>query len=89
MLDCFNLCNVVMYDGINAYVSKFILPCKGQEVTKDGKERCEKYCNGNGEILKIDVLYPITFENMLALHEHGNDEEKCAVDRFGQMYFVV
>lgn len=86
---CFSLVNVVWYDGSDAYVSKFVLPTENHEVTKDGVARVSKYLSGNGELLKLDVLYPITFENLVAFKDSDNDELKACFERYASMYFVV
>lgn len=85
----FNLVNVIWYDGIDAYVSKFILPCSSdnKKVTTAGMKKCKEYMNGNGEILKFDVLYPVTLENINSFGVYGDNEQKATYDRFSKMYF--
>ena len=91
--------NAVYYDGCNAYVSKFIgqvetnkdtvktLDSTLFEVTEETRKKIIGYLNGNGEILKIDPLYPVTFENIVALQNHPNAEEQAAYERFKEMWF--
>ena len=40
------------------------------------------------EVLKIDALYPLTFDNIIALKD-GNDIEKCIFERFNDMFFKI
>lgn len=40
----------------------------------------------DGEILKLDKLYLMSFENIIALR-NGNDEEIYTFNRFEEMYF--
>lgn len=88
----FGLVNVVWYDGCDAYVSKFIVQCEGFEVTEDSIKRIKQYLDGNGEVLKVDYLYDLTLDNIIAMGEiepqTEDDAEKFAsVDRFRTMYF--
>ena len=94
--------NVVYYDGSDAYVSKFVLKTT-TELNEDGVE-CPKvteesegllgqYLNGNGEILKVDLLYPVDLDNIIALKDWDDapqetiNEMKAAYDRFKEMWF--
>lgn len=84
----FYLVNVVWYDGSDAYVSKFILEADGQEITKDASERLEKYLRGNGEILKVDILYSVTLDYIMGYKVAEKEPElTAAYDRFNSMYF--
>lgn len=83
----FYLVNVVFYDGFEAYVSKFILRGSNYELSEESKKLTEEYLSGNGEILKYDVLYEVTLENILAFNEYGDNEQQCAYDRWSKMYF--
>lgn len=90
MKTCFGMVNVVWYDGYDAYVSKFILETdKMSGVTPDAKERTEQYMSGNGEILKYHPIEALSFADIKRLEESGTTEEKAAVDRFSNMYFMV
>lgn len=80
----YSIYNVVWYDGVDAYVSKFVL--------KTNKEQAEKdLCNFwtlnviDGEILKIDQLYMVNFENIKALN--NGDNQRNMFNHFIEMYF--
>ena len=83
----YSLFNVVWYDGCDAFVSKFILPTKDNEVTKDGERDVIRYLDGNGELLKIDYLYNLSLENIIAMRRSEDKEHIAAYDRFANMYF--
>lgn len=58
--------NVVWYDGVDAYVSKFVLKTNEEQAEEDVRSfwsinRCVAV------ILKIDLLYVLNFENIIAL----------------------
>ena len=78
------LVNVVWYDGVEAYVSKFILQCDEGELTEDSKKRTEEYLDGNGEILKFDVCYAVKLENIIA---YKNSDHQEIYQRFEEMWF--
>lgn len=92
--------NVVFYDGVDAFVAKFIVQAETDtekigttqywSVTKESERKIREYLDGNGEVLKIDPLYDIDFDNIVAI-EQSNEEykkaEREAVDRFKTMYF--
>ena len=76
-----NLVNVVVYDGVDAYVSKFVF--RG-----DDKKQWVKdfYSMGfDGEALKFDFLYSVSLENILAFKE--DVKTVCIYERFESMYF--
>lgn len=75
--------NLVIYDGVDAFVSKFILP---YGITLDKAISIFVKMDYDGELLKIDALYPLSFDNIIALKD-GNDIEKCIFERFGDMFF--
>lgn len=77
------LYNVVTYDGVDAFVSKFILP---DELELDAACRIFDKMGYNDEILKLDKLYPLTFDNIIALKD-GNSNEQCTFDNFKKMFF--
>ena len=81
------LTNVVWYDGIDAFVSKFILQCDEEGVTQESEGLVGQYLNGNGELLKIDRLYPVDLDNIVAFKDADEAELKTAYDRFKQFYF--
>jgi len=87
------MCNVVWYDGTDAFVSKFVLQAEDDEITADSRYRVSKYLDGNGEVLKIDPLYPVDFDNIVALKTYENSsleseiEQFAAYDRFKEMWF--
>lgn len=87
------MCNVVWYDGSDAYVSKFILKATEEGVTEESEGLVGQYLNGNGELLKIDPLYYVNFDNIIALktYEDSNSEHERslynAYERFKEMWF--
>ena len=82
------LCNVVMYDGTDAFICKFVLKCDENGVTKESAGLVGQYLNGNGEILKIDKLYPVTLDNIIAMKDYEEQPElQAAYDRFVKFYF--
>ncbi len=89
----FWMCNVVWYDGSAAFVSKFILQSEDDEITEDSKRKVRQYLNGNGEVLKIDPLFTVDFDNIVALKTFENStseyelEQFAAYDRFKNMWF--
>ena len=42
----------------------------------------------DGEILKLDKLYGVTLENIIALR-NGDDDIKRSYERFEEMYFQI
>lgn len=88
-MENFGLFNVVWYDGQSAYVSKFILLQNHGEISKENLNRLEEYLKGNGDILKIDYLYPLSFDNIKAMESCNDNELKTSVNRFAQMYFII
>lgn len=92
------LTNVVWYDSVEAYVSKFILQCDSDkayaELTEESKDLVKQYLDGNGEILKYDMLYTLNFENIEAFKtldkapSDSNDfQYHLAYERFKEMWF--
>jgi hypothetical protein len=79
------LYNLVIYDGVDAFVSKFILP---YGMTLDKAISIFVKMGYDGELLKIDALYPLTFDNIIALKD-GNGIEKCIFERFDDMFFKI
>ena len=77
------MCNFVIYDYDRAYVTKFIVP---EEISLENASNLLITHNYSGELLKIDKLYPVTLENIIALKD-GNDTEKCIFERFSDMFF--
>lgn len=82
------LVNVVWYDGVEAYVTKFVLPVdESYQLTKETKSKVRKYLDGNGEVLKFDTCYPVSLDNILAFKD---DIDNSAIyNRFETMYFIV
>lgn len=81
----YSMYNVVWYDGVDAYVSKMILKSDKTKAIKDAIN----YLKGNGEVLKVDLLYTLERENILAiLKDYGesNPDNKLIADRFSEMY---
>lgn len=102
MYNMWYMVNVVLYDGSDAYVSKFVLQVEEVntdkegthlEVTKESQRRLGEYLYGNGEILKLDPLYYVDFESIIALKNLKDSKIKSeielftAYDRFKNMWF--
>lgn len=83
----FYLTNVVLYDGIDAYVCKFILRGENFEISENSKQLVNNYLQGNGELLKFDTLYEVNFDNIKAMENSEDAEIACAVDRWKKLYF--
>ena len=83
----FSLANVVWYDGVDSFVSKFILETVNNQVTTSARVKVENYLNGNGELLKLDVLYKLSLDNIVALKDSDDEEMQVAYERFDIMYF--
>ena len=90
--------NVVWYDGSDAFVSKFILQtdmvctaigeAEFPDITKESQRKVREYLNGNGEALKFDPLYPVSFDEIVSLRNRDDQPElKTAYDRFKEMWF--
>lgn len=80
------LVNVVWYDGVEAYVTKFVLPVNEKyELEKSTKDKVKKYLDGNGEVLKFDLCYFVTLENIIAYKD--DIDKNCIYERFNEMYF--
>ena len=75
---------MLFFDYDTAYVVKFIVP---EEISLENASNLLITHNYNGELLKIDKLYPVTLENIIALKD-GNDEEKNIFERFNDMFFL-
>ena len=86
------LANVIWYDGCDAFVSKFVVQVDTVDgergVTDESKAKLDAYLHGNGEILKIDLLYDVNFDNILAMKDHTEvPEYQAAFERFKNMWF--
>lgn len=79
------LYNLVIYDGVDAFVSKFILPA---ELSLNEAVSIYAKMGYGGELLKIDPLYPLCFDNIVAF-KNGSESEKCIFDRFNDMFFKM
>lgn len=77
--------NVVWYDGVDAFVTKFILPDSEKVALKD-LQNFWTLSGYDGDILKIDKLYGVSLENIIALR-NGNDKDIRTYEYFEQMYF--
>ena len=91
MRDRWIMTNVVYYDGCDAYVSKFIIKADPDSpfnsILAESEMALEDYISGNGDILKIDPLYTVNLDNIVALKDCDDEELKCAYARFNEMYF--
>ena len=81
----YSMYNVVWYDGVDAYATKFVLPENEKEAKKDIGIWWEKG-GWSGEILKLDKLYGMALENIIALRNE-NDEQINTFNYFEEMYF--
>lgn len=77
--------NVVWYDGVEAYVTKFVLPENEKKANIELLDWWTKK-GFDGDILKLDRLYGVTLENIIALR-NGDKDIKRAYERFEEMYF--
>lgn len=78
------LFNVVWYDGVEAYVTKFV--CRVDEnltITSDSKRRVKEYIDGNGEVLKYDLLYEMIWDNIIA---YKDQQDASIYSRFVEMW---
>ena len=82
-----SLVNVVWYDGVDSFVSKFVLETVNNQVTTSSRVKVENYLKGNGELLKLDVLYKVSLDNIVAFKGSDDDELQVAYQRFDTMYF--
>jgi len=81
------MCNVVWYDGCDAFVSKFILECELGGITEKSEGLLGQELNGNGELLKVDKLYPVDLDNIIALKNSDKDSDVVIYNRFKNMWF--
>ena len=81
------MCNVVWYDGCDAFVSKVILKCELGGITEESEELLGQELNGNGELLKVDKLYPVDLDNIIALKDSDKDSDVTIYNRFKDMWF--
>ena len=71
------LYNVVMYDGVISWVKKFVLK------EKSARKDIIKYLNGTDiEAVKLDKLFPITLENVIAYKLSDDASEVDIFNRF-------
>ena len=76
------MCNVVCYDGCEAWVSKFILRnCDTKQQIKD-----IDVMGYDAQILKIDVLYELEPDNIIAILTNEEQENKIIAGRYKDMY---
>lgn len=75
------LYNVVMYDGVSSWVKKFVLK------EKSAKKDINKYLEDTDiEAVKLDKLYPISLENLIAYKISGDAPEVDIFNRYILMY---
>ena len=76
------MCNVVRYDGCDAWVSKFILR------NCDTKQQIKDICDTGYavQILKIDVLYELEPDNIISILTNEEQENKIIAGRYKDMY---
>ena len=83
----FSLANVVWYDGVDSFVSKYVLETEDGHATTKARNKIIEYLSGNGELLKIDILHPVTLDTIFTYRDNINDNLKTAYNRFNIMYF--
>lgn len=84
------LVNVVIYDGVDAFVNKRIVPYsedKGTYTDEAVKDLAIYYFDYGMEVLKIDTLYTLTFENIMAFNNCGDRKLEDAFRAWTRMYF--
>lgn len=81
----YSLYNVVWYDGVQAFVTKFILKSNKEDAKQDLSDFWVEM-GYDGRILELDELYNVTLKNIISF-QAGNEEEKRAFRYFEQMYF--
>lgn len=75
------LCNVVVYDGVDSWVVKFILK------EKTAKRDILKYYEyTDAQALKIDKLCPFSLEDVIKYKINGDDLQLDVYNRFVKMY---
>ena len=75
------LYNVVNYDGVDAFVAKFILK------EKDLKKELKRIENQYGTtVLLADPLYAVTLDNIYAMKDCDDVNLRLAYERFVGMY---
>lgn len=80
----YSLYNVIIYDGKNAYVLKFILKSDETQAMYDLKKYWFE-TGYDGEILKIDKLHSESLTGIISYAEI--EEYKIVYKRFEEMYF--
>lgn len=76
-----NLCNVVVYDGVDSWVVKFVLK------EKTAKRDILKYYEySDAQVLKIDNLYPFTLEELIAYKISDDPAQVDIFNRFIKIY---
>ena len=76
-----NLCNVVVYDGVDSWVVKFVLK------EKTAKRDIFKYYEySDARVVKIDNLYPFTLEELIAYKISDDPSQVDIFNRFIKMY---
>lgn len=81
----YSLYNVVWYDGVDAYVTKFILKSNKEDAKYDLLDFWTKR-GFDGRFLELDELYIVNFDNIIAF-SNGDNEQKRALEYFKEMYF--
>ena len=72
--------NVVCYDGVDAYVVKFIAHTDSELCDIDVRKHFSQY--SDTEVVKVDGLYPLTIENIIAFYnmkdggEHSSQQKE-------------
>lgn len=75
------LYNVVLYDGCDSWVKKFVLR------EKSAKRDIEKYLiKTDCKAVMLDKLYSVTLENVIAFKINGDASQVEIYDRFLKIY---
>lgn len=77
----FYMTNVVWYDGNEANVSKFIIECCEEDdgyvwAFEKSERKVYQYFASDIKVLEIDLLYPMTSEEITALSSLENSSSK-------------
>lgn len=81
-ISLFSIYNVVVYDGSDAFVHKFIL--KNDDIKSAKKEIETVYST---KVLLLDKLYDVSFDNIVGMKDIEDNELRLSYRRFISMYF--
>lgn len=82
----FNMCNVVFYDGCDSKVVKMILSFECGKLTNESKEFMHDCVEKYGKNLYVDLLYPVTLQNIIAFKECEFSDLRNAYELFEKFF---